>query len=130
MSSHCRDVDKDPVACVEVELGWTLHHQSGHTRRKDRPCLDHRRPTAKVDIHCPHCLVNEPSGEWSDNPEPTLRGVEDYERKVEPVEQVTEVEDLKEASAADEGERADEDDHHDCHQRDASGIGQSLKEAK
>ena len=102
MSSHSRDVDKDPVACIEVELGGTLDHQSGHIRGKDHPCLDNGCPTAKVDVHCPYRLVDEPSSEWSHNPEPTLRGVKDYERKVEPVEQVTEVEDLKEASAADE----------------------------
>ena len=126
MSSHCRDLDKDPVACVEIELGWTLHHQSGHTRRKDRPCLDHRRPTAKVDIHSPDCLVNEPSGEWSDNPEPALRGMKDDDWKVWPVEQVSEVEYFKVASAADEGKGTDEDDCHDCHQCNAGGIGETL----
>ena len=63
MSSHCRDVDEDPVAGVEVELGWTLDHQSGHIRRKDHPCLDHRRPASKVDVHRPKCLVEQPNDE-------------------------------------------------------------------
>ena len=53
MSSHCRDVDKDPVACVEVELGRTLDDQSGDIGWKDSACLDHSRPTAKVDVHSP-----------------------------------------------------------------------------
>ena len=130
MSSHCRDVDKDPVAGVEVEPGRTLHHQSGHTRGKDHPCLDHRCPASKVDVHRPKGLVKEPNGEWPDNPLPALRGVKDDERKVGPVEQVSEVKDLKEASATDEWKGADEDDRHDCHQCNSRGIGQPLNEAK
>ena len=129
MSSQCRNVDEDPVAGVEVELGWTLDHQAGHIRRKDHPCLDHRRPASKVDVHHPQCLVEEPNSEWPNNPEPALRGVKDNERKVEPVEQVAEVEDLKEASATDEGKGTDEDDRHDCHQCNACWIGQPLNEA-
>ena len=126
MSGHCWDIDKDPVACAEVELGWTLDHQSGHTRRKDHPFLDHCCPASKVDVHHPQCLVEEPNGEWSDNPEPGLRGMKDDEGKVWPVEQVGEVEYFKVASAADEGKGTDEDDCHDCHQCNAGRIGQSL----
>ena len=75
MSSDCRDVDEDPVACVEVELGGTLDDQSGDVRWKDCPHLDHSRPAAKVDVHCPEYFVKEPNGKWSHNPKPALRGV-------------------------------------------------------
>ena len=126
MSSDCWDIDKDPVACVEVEPGRTLDDQAGHTRRKDHPCLDHRCSASKVDVHRPQCLVEEPYSEWSDNPEPALRGMKDDERKVGPVEQVSEVEDFKVASATDEGKGTNEDDCHDCHQSNAGGIGESL----
>ena len=130
MSSHCRDVDKNPIASIEVEPCGTLDHQSGHTRRKDHPCPDHGRPASKVDVHCPQRLVEQPNCERSDNPHPALRGVKDDERKVGPVKQVAEVEDFKEASSTDEGKGTNEDDGHNCHQSNACGIGQPLNEAK
>ena len=130
MGGDRRDVDKNPVAGIEVELWGTFDHQSGHTRWKDHPGLYLRRSTSKVDFHRSQGLVKDPHGERADDPAPRFRCVEDDERKVGPVEQVAEVEDLKETSAADEGKGTDKDDCHDCHQGNSGGIGEPRNEAK
>ena len=130
MSSDGGDVDEDPVAGVEVELGRAVHHQPGHARGKEQPCLDLGRATSEVNVPYSQSLVEEPDGERPHHPEPRLRGVQDDQGEVEPVEQVAEIEDLEETSATDERKRADKDDGHDRHESNSSGIGKALDEAE
>ena len=127
---HCRDIDENPVAGIEVELGRSLDDQPGDVGGKEQSCLDLGGTASKVDVHNPQCLVEEPDAEREDNPEPSLRCVEHQEREVEPVEQVAEVEDLKMASASDERERTDKNDRYNYHQHDSSWVCKALAQTK
>ena len=130
MRGDCRDVDKNPVAGIEVELGWSLDDQPGDVAGKEQACLDLGGTASKVDVHNPQSLVEEPDAEREDNPEPGLRRVEYQEREAEPEEQVTEVEDLKMASAPDKWERTDKNDRYNYHQHDSSWVCKALAQTK
>ena len=126
----CRDVNENPVAGIEVELGWSLDDQPGDVGGKEQACLDLGGTASKVDVHNPQSLVEEPDAEREDNPEPGLRRVEYQEREAEPEEQVTKVEDLKMASAPDERERTDKNDRYNYHQHDSSWVCKALAQTK
>ena len=130
MRGHCRNVDENPVAGIEIELGWSLDDQPGDVGGKEQSCLDLGGTASKVDVHNPQSLVEEPDAEREDNPEPSLRRVEHQEREVEPVEQVAEVEDLKMASASDERERTDKNDRYNYHQHDSCWVCKTLAQTK
>ena len=122
-AGHTRDLDKHPVPGTEVEPCWSLNDQLSHSGWQQHSCLDHSLAVTKEVVQNPVGNLYNPDEPNDTDPLPELRGMEQEEDEISPVEHVGVVEGLKVSPSPHKRQGAEEHDCHDGHERHAAGVG-------
>ena len=125
-----RDLDKDPISWIEVEIAWSINdqvcHSGGKTFSPDDKCL---APAQRAVHQSEDSLPQPDQSNWQEI-FPELRRVEDEQEVVEDVEVVGEVEDLEVSPPPDTREGAGEHDEDDDKEKYSCGVCEASKQTK